>query len=109
MTKKFKSGDRVQFNQLYRTEFAAWIEGNEVTEAELKGRVQFYSETGKLVVQCDGRVIEAEDEKYFDLLETMTQPCTNDESDNSDEVNPYLLSADELDKDGYELVRGRGY
>lgn len=34
----------------------------------------------------------------------------NGGSDSSEpEINPYLLSADELSKDGYELVGGRGY
>ena len=66
-TKRFKSGDRVQFNQAFRSDFAEQLKG--VTEAELTGTVQFYSETGKLVILCDWKsVVEAEDEKYFDLV-----------------------------------------
>ena len=67
MKKRFKSGDRVQFNQAFQDDFAEQLEG--VTEPELTGTVQFYSETDKLVVQCDWHdVVEAEEEKYFDLI-----------------------------------------
>ena len=64
----FKSGDRVQFNEAFLSDFAEHLEG--ITETELKGTVQFYSEEGKLVVKCDWHdVVEAEEEKYFKLAQ----------------------------------------
>ena len=71
MAKKFKSDDRVEFNQAFLSKFADQLE--EVTKAELTGTVATYSEEGELIVRCGWRGLVEIGDEYLDLLPSNQQ------------------------------------